>query len=401
MGDRKKHHFWIKLWRIIVTLFAIASIPFALYVIKEKTASMEVNKVDKATLSKLKPVLPVVSVVTITRKNQQAKVSAFGEVKARYELNVAAEVTGKVLRLGADFQIGNQLQKGALLVRLDTTSYRQAYINAKKDLADAKVTLLQEKNEQRQARLEWKRSGLKGRPTSSLLFNEPQVFAADLGVMKSEASIAVAKQDLTHTTIIATFDSIVMSRDVSIGSYVQKGSTIATLHSANSIEVRVLLSAIQWRLLPSEKNLKRNKGTSITLTNPHNPTRHWQADVLRIERFIETETRQRALVLTVNNPIRKGLILGDFLRATIQGKTLKNTLYIPDAALSQAGDVWYVDKENTLQRFVAKIYYSDQGKVLIQAPKGMAKINVVIRPISTYKSGMKVMSKLMKQEPLL
>jgi RND family efflux transporter MFP subunit len=401
MGNRKKHRFWIKLWRIIVTLFAIASIPFALYVIKEKTASMEVNKVDKATLSKLKPVLPVVSVVTITRKNQQAKVSAFGEVKARYELNVAAEVTGKVLRLGADFQIGNQLQKGALLVRLDTTSYRQAYINAKKDLADAKVTLLQEKNEQRQARLEWKRSGLKGRPTSSLLFNEPQVFAADLGVMKSEASIAVAKQDLTHTTIIATFDSIVMSRDVSIGSYVQKGSTIATLHSANSIEVRVLLSAIQWRLLPSEKNLKRNKGTSITLTNPHNPTRHWQADVLRIERFIETETRQRALVLTVNNPTKKGLILGDFLRATIQGKTLKNTLYIPDAALSQAGDVWYVDKENTLQRFVAKIYYSDQGKVLIQAPKGMAKINVVIRPISTYKSGMKVTSKLMKQEPLL
>jgi RND family efflux transporter MFP subunit len=401
MGNRKKHHFWIKLWRIIVTLFAIASIPFALYVIKEKTASMEVNKVDKVTLSQLKSVLPVVSVVTITRKNQQAKVSAFGEVKARYELNVAAEVTGKVLRLGADFQIGNQLQKGALLVRLDTTSYRQAYINAKKDLADAKVTLLQEKNEQRQARLEWKRSGLKGRPTSSLLFNEPQVFAADLGVMKSEASIAVAKQDLTHTTIIATFDSIVMSRDVSIGSYVQKGSTIATLHSANSIEVRVLLSAIQWRLLPSEKNLKRNKGTSITVTNPHNPTRHWQADVLRIERFIETETRQRALVLTVNNPIRKGLILGDFLRATIQGKTLKNTLYIPDAALSQAGDVWYVDKENTLQRFVAKIYYSDQGKVLIQAPKGMAKINVVIRPISTYKSGMKVTSKLMKQEPLL
>jgi RND family efflux transporter MFP subunit len=401
MGNRKKHHFWIKLWRIIVTLFAIASIPFALYVIKEKTASMEVNKVDKVTLSQLKSILPVVSVVTITRKNQQAKVNAFGEVKARYELNVATEVTGKVLRLGADFQIGNQLQKGALLVRLDTTSYRQAYINAKKDLADAKVTLLQEKNEQRQARLEWKRSGLKGRPTSSLLFNEPQVFAADLGVMKSEASIAVAKQDLTHTTIIATFDSIVMSRDVSIGSYVQKGSTIATLHSANSIEVRVLLSAIQWRLLPSEKNLKRNKGTSITLTNPHNPTRHWQADVLRIERFIETETRQRALVLTVNNPIRKGLILGDFLRATIQGKTLKNTLYIPDAALSQAGDVWYVDKENTLQRFVAKIYYSDQGKVLIQAPKGMAKINVVIRPISTYKSGMKVTSKLMKQEPLL
>jgi RND family efflux transporter MFP subunit len=405
MGDHKKHseksRFWVKLWRIIVTLFAIASIPFAIYVIKEKTALIEANEDKKETVSQVKPVLPLVSVVEVTKKNQQAKISAFGEVKARYELNVAAEVSGKVLKLGNDFQIGKRLRKGALLVKLDNSSYQQAYLNAKKDLADAKVNLLQEKNEQTQAKAEWKRSGLKGRPKSSLLFNEPQVFAANLGVKKSEASIVVAKQDLNHTTINSTFDSIVMSREVSVGSYVQKGGTIATLYSANSIEIRILLSDAQWHLLPSEKKLKLNKDISITLTDQQNASRHWQAQVLRIENFIETETRQRALILTVNNPIEKGLILGDFLRATIKGKTLQNTLYIPDSALSQTGDVWTIDDKSMLRKFVAKVYYSDQGKVLIQAPKGMNKINVVIRPISTYKIGMKVTSKPTKQEKLL
>jgi RND family efflux transporter MFP subunit len=405
MGDHKKHseksRFWVKLWRIIVTLFTIASIPFAIYVIKEKTALIEANEDKKETVSQVKPVLPLVSVVEVTKKNQQAKISAFGEVKARYELNVAAEVSGKVLKLGNDFQIGKRLRKGALLVKLDNSSYQQAYLNAKKDLADAKVNYLQEKNEQTQAKAEWKRSGLKGRPKSSLLFNEPQVFAANLGVKKSEASIVVAKQDLNHTTINSTFDSIVMSREVSVGSYVQKGGTIATLYSANSIEIRILLSDAQWHLLPSEKKLKRNKDVSITLSNQQNASRHWQAQVLRIEKFIETETRQRALILTVNNPIEKGLILGDFLRATIKGKTLQNTLYIPDSALSQTGDVWTIDDKNMLRKFVAKVYYSDQGKVLIQAPKGMDKINVVIRPISTYKIGMKVIAKPTKQEKLL
>jgi RND family efflux transporter MFP subunit len=405
MGDHKKHseksRFWVKLWRIIVTLFTIASIPFAIYVIKEKTALIEANEDKKETVSQVKPVLPLVSVVEVTKKNQQAKISAFGEVKARYELNVAAEVSGKVLKLGNDFQIGKRLRKGALLVKLDNSSYQQAYLNAKKDLADAKVNYLQEKNEQTQAKAEWKRSGLKGRPKSSLLFNEPQVFAADLGVKKSEASIVGAKQDFNHTTINSAFDSIVMSREVSVGSYVQKGGTIATLYSANSIEIRILLSDAQWHLLPSEKKLKRNKDVSITLSNQQNASRHWQAQVLRIEKFIETETRQRALILTVNNPIEKGLILGDFLRATIKGKTLQNTLYIPDSALSQTGDVWTIDDKNMLRKFVAKVYYSDQGKVLIQAPKGMDKINVVIRPISTYKIGMKVIAKPTKQEKLL
>jgi RND family efflux transporter MFP subunit len=258
--------------------------------------------------------------------------------------------------------------------------------------------LLQEKNERTQAKAEWKRSGLKGKPKSSLLFNEPQVLAADLSVKKNEASITVAKQDLSHTTITSAFSSLVISRDVSVGSYVQKGSTIATLHSANSIEIRVLLSASQWQLLTSEKKLKLNKDESITLTDPQNPKRHWQADVLRIENFIETETRQRALVLTINNPVKEGLILGDFLRATIEGRTIKNTLHIPDSALSQAGNVWYIDKQNKLQRFAAKVYYSDQGKVLIQAPEKIAKLNIVIRPISTYKPEMKVQPKLTKQE---
>jgi multidrug efflux pump subunit AcrA (membrane-fusion protein) len=122
MDDLKKKRSRIKLWRIIITLLAIMSIPLAIYLISVKTSSIEADEANKASTSQIKPVLPVVSVVEVTPKDQQANISAFGEVKARYELNVAAEVTGKVLKLGNDFQVGKRLKKGALLVQLDKTS---------------------------------------------------------------------------------------------------------------------------------------------------------------------------------------------------------------------------------------------------------------------------------------
>ncbi len=397
--------------RLVITLAALLSIPVALFLIMPPPPAPAANQSTFATntqttgtqttgsqprsatnstepASRQQVISPVVAVVNVSASVHQAQVQAYGEVKPTHQIQLAAEVSGRVTRLADNFASGVQLAAGATLATMESSSYQAAYLSMQKSLADAEVSLLQAERTSAQALQEWQQSGLEGEPDSPLVLNEPQLKAAQLAVTQQQAALAEAKHNLDNTQIRVPFEALVVSREVSVGSYLQPGSVVATLYSANEVEVRLLLSDAQWQLLPQASEALN--GLVVQLVDEQNTEQQWQAQVVRAEQHIDSDSRQRALIVSVEQPLEKGLLPGRFVKARVSGELQKQVMSLPASALSQQGEVWYVDVDNHLQRFSPSRLFDDAGQMLIRAPAGVEQLQIVLRPLASYLPGMLV-----------
>ncbi|MEZ9219243.1 efflux RND transporter periplasmic adaptor subunit [Vibrio cyclitrophicus] len=343
-----------------------------------------------------------VSVVAATLGDYLAEVVGYGEAKSRYELMFSTEVSGRVEAISSQFETGQVIGKGEVIANIDSTSYQQAVTEAKANVAQAQLDLLEEQREGEQAKSEWKRSGLSGELDSPLVLREPQLEQVTAALENAKLELAKAEQDLEKTTLVAPFDSLVVSRDVQPGSYAQTGTQIATLYSIDEVEVSVPLSESQWLSLPNSDNSQlKQQPWPVTLSSSDGQFQ-WQGYVERVEQHLQQDTRQRSLIVKVDNPLeqQKDLYPGTFVKATISGKRLTQLWQLPASAISQQGDLWFVDANGQLSKSNANVEFEKGGLIYVDPTKlnnpnvsNSDSVQVVKRPLSSFKVGMIVLAK--------
>lgn len=370
------------------------------------TKSVEMTPVETTTLAASQQ--QQVSVVLATLGDYQAEVVGYGEAKSRYELMFSTEVSGRVEAISSQFETGQVIGQGDVIANIDSTSYQQAVTQAKANVAQAQLDLLEEQRQGEQAKSEWQRSGLSGEPDSPLVLREPQLAQVTAALENAKLELVKAEQDLEKTTLVAPFDSLVVSRDVQPGSYAQTGAQIATLYSVDEVEVSVPLSESQWLSLPNSDNSQlKEQPWPVTLSSS-NGQYQWQGYVERVEQHLQQDTRQRSLIVKVDNPLdqEKDLYPGTFVQATISGKQLNQLWELPASALSQQGDLWFVDDNGLLSKSNANVEFEKGGLIYIDPTKlsnstelnsltesNSDSVQVVKRPLSSFKSGMVVLAK--------
>ncbi|ROO69051.1 efflux RND transporter periplasmic adaptor subunit [Vibrio crassostreae] len=340
-----------------------------------------------------------VSVVLAILGDYQAEVVGYGEAKSRYELMFSTEVDGRVETISSQFETGQVIGQGEVIANIDSTSYQQAVTQAKANVAQAQLDLLEEQRQGEQAKSEWQRSGLSGEPDSPLVLREPQLAQVTAALENAKLELVKAEQDLEKTTLVAPFDSLVVSRDVQPGSYAQTGAQIATLYSVDEVEVSGPLSESQWLSLPNSDNTQlKEQPWPVTLSSSDGQFQ-WQGYVERVEQHLQQDTRQRSLIVKVDNPLdqEKDLYPGTFVQATISGKQLTQLWELPASALSQQGDLWFVDDSGQLSKSNANVEFEKGGLIYIDPAKLDLEIGdsmqVVKRPLSSFKAGMVVLAK--------
>lgn len=335
-------------------------------------------------------VAPDVTVVSVTTDSYRAQLSGYGEARPRYELELVSRVSGRVVELDNRFASGRVVGEDTPLVTLEDQDYRQAVADAEATLASARVSLLEEQREGEQARLDWQRSGMEGGPDSALVLREPQLASAQAEVQQAQQALASAQHDLADTEVIAPFNALVVSRDISPGSYLQAGTAIGTLYSTDRIEIAIALPTSDWEHLQLPD--AGDSSPSVTLTSVETG-QQWVGRVLRTEQHLDDD-RQRSMVVAVDQPLdlQPALLPGTFLEANIEGSSVDGLWRLPSAALSQGGDIWYVQDDNTLARFAATPTFSDSNALYVRPPQklGEAAQRVVTQPLSSYLPGMKV-----------
>jgi len=154
------------------------------------------------------------------------------------------------------------------------------------------------------------------------------------------------------------------------------------------------LSTHQWSSLPNI-NGTVDGNWPVILTNTTGDAQ-WQGYVERVEQHLDNSSRQRSLVVVVEQPLAQQtpLFPGTFVSATVQGKSLHNLWQLPASAISQNDEVWYIGADGNLATFTPQKQFSQGELSYIKPIAGMNSANIVIRPLNSYVQGMQVIAKL-------
>lgn len=336
--------------------------------------------------------IPNVRVTTVSTDSHAAQLQGFAEATPTYQIQLSTQTSGQVQQVSDAFAVGRQVKKGAELVRLDDSNYRAAVASAEYQLASAQLALKEEERQGKQARLEWEASGLTGEPDSDLVLRVPQLEAAKAAVTQAKVQLTQARQQLSQTRLTAPFDALIVERATAPGAYLSTGSKVATLYSTAQMDIRLSLSLSDWDKLPTEDALLGSHWP-VTLRSVETGEQ-WTGHVVRTDAHLDSQTRQRALVIGVENPLSQSppLLPGTFLQVNLLGKPLANLWQLPGSALSQQGDIWYLAEQNKLDHFQADVVFSDATSLYIRVPEALREgtHQVLVKPLNSYLAGMTV-----------
>ena len=333
-----------------------------------------------------------------------ARISALGEVKPLWQSTIKARVDGPIVYLNPKLQPGVRVKKGELLVKIEETAYQAQVSEDKNRVAQAKVELLKEEREAKEALRNWERSGIKGLPASDLVLRKPQLNCARAGLNAAGKTLALSKTRLSYTKICAPFDGVILERHVNPGETLLTGDEVFTLYGIDTAEVGIHVSAEQLALLgmnlssgnqEKETHLSGSPDKSVAarlVSTQQNAS--WQARVVRNGQRLDSESRLQTLFLQVAHPMAQNppLLPGAFVRAEIIGQKVTGLLCLPETALTKQGVVWFVDDQNLLKPVHAQPVFYGNGVVYINMPEnsGQATLQVAVSPNASFAAGLLV-----------
>jgi HlyD family secretion protein len=220
---------------ILVVLLAIGAIVVAnLQSRREKSVKVTVDKVKKQDLTSI--------------------ISASGEVKPKKNINISAQVPGRIIKIGVEE--GQDVKAGDFLLKLDSTQYEaiadrdQNFIRAANaDLIQAEARLQRDKNAL---------ARLKQLFTDDLISKEQleaaqanfdvtaaQTNAIQFQIKQAEASLKSTLDNLSKTTYNSPIDGVITSLRVEegevaiIGTMNNPGTVLLTIADLSVMEVEV------------------------------------------------------------------------------------------------------------------------------------------------------------------
>lgn len=364
---------WLGIGLAITMLFAVMTLLFA----TEDTANV-------TRQSNPKPA-PVISVVQVSPDVAVAHVMAIAELRPRWDVEIRAAVPGRITRVQDAALAGERVASGTQLLQIDKTPFNASVAAAERSLEEAKLELWRAKNAVTIARDQLERANVS--PPNELSLRLPQLRIAERTVTLAEAELAAARRQLADTSVTAPFSGIITERNVSVGQMVTAGEPLVRLADDRRFELIVELNEADWALLDhpisgSFADLYHRDGTPLG-----------QARIRQGGGYLNQQTRQLRVFLEVINP-GENVLAGDLVKVGFTGRTIDNTLSIPESALTRAGHVWMVSTEGQLVRVGPEILFRKDGMLVIPAPEGEGPWQIAITPLASFLPGQRVDSQM-------
>ena len=380
---------------------------------------------------------PRVQRVMVELEDYRPVIRSQGSVTPRMQIELSAEVTGRVISMSPKLIEGGLFSAGDELLRINPKDYelaqRQALArvdtaragitnslaqmsNAKSQIAQAEARIFQEEAESTAALSEWRLSGRTGNPPA-LLVRVPQLKEAHAALHsaralltasnakrhsdEAELTAATAAEELAATNVVrcivrAPFNGRVSSRFVGLGQVVSPAIVMAKLQSIDFAEVRLALPLNNFAFL--EINNAFSGGGNVTggpkvrLRSSHGGDSEWNGQIVRSLGEVDSGTRMMAVVAQVKDPYQhkhgSPLSFGMFVRAEILGRPLKNVAVLPGSVLRERSTV-HVLKNDKLHKRKVRIIWSNREVVVIE--EGLkAGEQICLTMVDAFNDGMEV-----------
>lgn len=293
-----------------------------------------------------------------------------GSVMSKQHINLVPQVSGQVTYVSSKFVAGGRFKKGDVILQIDPRDYEVAVISAESRVVGAEQTVTRENAESDLAKTEW--AALGQGQASDLTLRIPQMKQAQATLRAAEADLSRAKLNLERATIRAPFDGLLGEKMVDYGQYLSPGMKLGSFYSTSTLEIRLPLANRDLSQLDLVA-LQNGKKLDVTLTgNFANQARVWKAKVVRSEGLIDQKSRILYVVAEISGAALMSedgvrLNIGQFVKATIEGRQYDNVLKLPRGALRQGDRVLVMDDENKLRTKMVDVIEVNNDYFVISA----------------------------------
>ncbi|MEM8799179.1 MAG: efflux RND transporter periplasmic adaptor subunit [Pseudomonadota bacterium] len=335
-------------------------------------------------------------VETPTRETITLSVITQGEVRPRREIDLVAQVSGRVITVADHFVPGGFVSPDDVLVKVEDTDYRLDMVRARARLAEARLELDQRKADGDIAKRQWE-EWLADKP-SPLALRQPQIARAQAQYNAAEADLEDARLDVRRTLIKTPFEGRIRETMVDIGQFVVVGTQLARVFSTDRVQVRLPLTDEQFAQLNLPIAYSSADGADFPVKLSAvvaGQTRSWTGRIVRTDASIDPQTRLVHAFAEVIDPYGEGadngvpLAVGLFVTAEIAGEQIVDATMIPSAALRNGNTVYVVDETSTLHRREVGVRAYIDDRVVVDTTFASDE-TVVVSPLGAAREGMTV-----------
>jgi membrane fusion protein (multidrug efflux system) len=280
----------------------------------------------------------------------QEDVAALGTLRSSESVVVRPEISGRIVEIG--FTEGSRIQKGQVLIALDSSVYAAEVQQARANLA------LAETNFKRTTELEREKFVSANAKDQSL--NSLRV---------AEANVALAEARLAKTRILAPFPGVIGIRQVSVGDYVKEGQDLVTLEDISSLKVDFRLPEVML------SDLRR--GQTVEVASDAMPDRTYPATLDAIDPLVDQNGRAvvlRARLKNTEGQLRPGM----FVRTRLILAERANALIVPEEALMPTGNDQYVYKVQDGKATRVKVKTGLRRNSQVEVTEGLQAGDVIV-----------------------
>lgn len=315
----------------------------------------------------------LVETTEVQRGNFNPHIEVTGTVRAARQLTLSPQVGGVVVKRGEAFVPGGFVQKGELLLQIQTNDYRNTLALRQSELEQARADLDLEQGRQDVAQQEFDLvNETLPEMNKDLVLRQPQLNTVKARVQAAEAAVDQARLNLQRTSITAPFDAHILSRNANLGSQLAPGDNLGRLVGIEEywVVATVPLSSLRWLSFPDSAG---QTGSRVILRD----RKAWEEGDFREGRLfrkigaLESQTRLARVIVKVEDPMGyhydslPALMINSFVEAELEGENIKNVIRLNRDYLREDETVW-VMKEGKLEIREVQVEFMDKKYAYIR-----------------------------------
>ncbi|MEP1442708.1 MAG: efflux RND transporter periplasmic adaptor subunit [Hyphomicrobiales bacterium] len=341
---------------------------------------------------------------TLQASNNQPTISVYGELVAGRTLNLTSLVNGTVIDVNPNVKIGASIKAGETLIKLNPFPFEIAVTEAEANLKEAEASVLETTTriameetglkrtreqmqlaqndldrakkllarkavtkrtvEERELTMSERRAAFQT-SGANIAIQKAQLEARKATVLRLQALVRQAKENLTKTTLTAPFDAVIQATNVELGQTITSALNIITLYEAATLDAQFVLSDGQYgRLVSNNTDLDGRKVNVI-----------WKVGASRVEipakidrvgaEIASGQGGVSVFARLDKAAISKGVRPGAFVSVAVPDQSFDKTFRIPETALFEGDTVYVVGDENRLNARKVTIAAFDGQSVII------------------------------------
>ena len=324
-----------------------------------------------------------VKTALINNQTRPLTISSFGRVTSSSNINISSEVQGK-LSSNISLKKGTEFTKGQLIVKIDDKDAQLA-IKARKSnylniislsMPDFIVDFPDEYKK-------W-----------SAFFNSIQVektlpsipgfvnskeknFIISRNILSEYYNIKSDEERLKKYNITAPFEGTIIEAYTDEGAIVNPGAPIIKIIRKGKLEIEIPI--------PVQNKSFVKIGNKVQLTENNEK---FEGSISRIGEFVNSNTQNLSVYVTINNEIGKLLYDGMYMDAIIICEGVENVAEIPRRAIFNKNSIYTVNKNLRLIPTQLDIVVTKENSFIV---KGLSDSTIiVIEPVINAKDSMEV-----------